>query len=260
MSGALKISATVIVQNEADNIRDCLASLDFVDEIIVVDGGSTDDTDAICRSFPSVRFFTNPWPGFGQQKNHAATLARHDWILNIDADERVSRELRDEICALDLDGDAADVFTVKRLNHFGGRPIRRCGLYPDRQKRLYHRERAAFSLQRVHESVSGGTIAHLRHHLLHYTYADFDDFRRRADRYATLAAQQMVADGTRPDLLDVLLRPIATFLKMYLLKGGVAEGATGLVLSLSYAHYTFLKYLKGSGLFPGDAQRKPPSV
>ncbi len=249
MSAAKQISATVIAQNEAANLPDCLTSLAFLDEVVVVDGGSTDETEQVCRSFDNVRYFSNPWVGYGVQKNRAAALATHDWILNIDADERVSDKLRKEIEALDLTGAAADVFTVKRLNHICGRPVRSCGLYPDRQKRLYHRKRTQFSEPKVHEAVTGRIVRHLQHHLIHYTYDDLDDFCQRSNHYSSLAAEQMIADGRTANVFDICLRPIFKFGKMYLVKGGITEGIMGLTLSVLYAYYTFLKYLKASGLF-----------
>jgi len=238
-----KISATIIVNNEADNIGDCLDSLDFVDEIMVVDSGSSDRTEEICRANPLVRFHSLPWEGFGRQKNRAADLARHDWILNIDADERVTPELRSAILA--ADDTQFSGFRVARENYFGNRWIRRCGWYPDYNIRLYDRRQGRFSERAVHETVScRGTIGTLSGNLRHYTYRGIADYVARMDRYSTLAAEELVKAGRRPGLGSIMLRPVWTFVRMYLLKGGVLEGYTGLLLSILYAQYTFLKYGK----------------
>ncbi|HEY5975309.1 MAG TPA: glycosyltransferase family 2 protein [Geobacteraceae bacterium] len=249
MSGQpqVTLSATIIVRNEERNIGDCLASLDFVDEIIVVDSGSSDRTESICRANPLVRFQSLPWEGFGRQKNLAAGLASHDWILNLDADERVTPELRSAILAADRDRYAA--FRFARENYFGTQWIRHCGWYPDYNTRLYDRRQASFSERVVHETLTcQGEVGTLGGHLRHYTYRDIADYVARMDRYSTLAAEELVRAGKKPGLLSILGRPVWTFVRMYLLKGGVLEGYTGLLLSILYAQYTFLKYGKAREL------------
>lgn len=238
-----KISATIIVKNEEANIQDCLNSLDFVDEIVVVDSGSSDTTETICRACPQVKFFSHPWEGFGKQKNVAAGLAGNDWILNIDADERISTELRTSIMAADYGRFAA--FRMARENYFGKRWIRRCGWYPDAKVRLYDRRQTAFSEKVVHEGViepenTGSLTGNLRH----FTYSGIADYVARMDRYSSLAAEEIIKKGRKPGLGAILFRPVWTFLSMYLLRGGFLEGYIGLLLSLLYAQYTFLKYAK----------------
>jgi glycosyltransferase involved in cell wall biosynthesis len=245
--GGVALSATIIVNNEERNIGDCLASLDFVDEIIVVDSGSSDRTEAICRDNPLVRFHSLAWQGFGRQKNLAAGLASHDWILNLDADERVTPELCTAILAADRDRYAA--FRFARENYFGNRWVRRCGWYPDYNTRLYDRRQGGFSERAVHETLTcRGEVGTLAGHLRHYTYRDIADYVARMDRYSTLAAEELVKGGRRPGLVRILLNPLWTFVRMYLLKGGVLEGYTGLLLAILYAQYTFLKYAKGREL------------
>jgi len=239
----MKISVTIIVKNEEGNIGDCLASLDFADEIVVVDSGSTDGTADICRSHPKVRFFEREWEGFGKQKNMVAELASHDWIFNIDADERVLPELEHAIVLADFDQFCA--FRVSRRNHFAGRWISHCGWYPDYNLRLYDRRKCRFSERAVHESIEpSGKIGSLSGDLLHYTYSGISDYLKRMDRYSSLAATQIIQEGRSPGVTSLLVRPIHTFVKMYFLKRGFLEGYTGFLLSVLYAQYTFLKYSK----------------
>lgn len=249
----LPISATVITLNEAHNIVACLDSLSFLPEVIVVDSGSSDATALLCQQFANVRFFYNPWPGYGVQKNYAALLATQPWILNIDADERVSMSLREQLAALDYSGTSIDVYSVRRENYFCQKRVRYSGWYPDAQKRLYLRASAAFSERAVHESVEGTFPEHpLSGGLIHYTYRSLSDYFQRMDRYTTLAARQMRLDGRTVRWGDVYLRPFFTFLKMYFLKKGFLDGRVGLTLAILYAIYTYAKYLKGSRHFPDE--------
>jgi glycosyltransferase involved in cell wall biosynthesis len=239
----MKISATIIANNEEANIGACLASLDFADEIVVVDSGSTDRTEEICLAHPRVRFSRADWPGYGRQKNRAAGLAANDWIFNIDADERVSPELRRSILA--VSGAEFACYRAARENYFGARWIKRCGWYPDYNTRLYDRRACAFSERSVHESlVCPGEVGLLPGNLVHRTYTGVSDYLKRMDRYSSLAAEELVKAGKRPGLLQLLLKPLFTFCKMYFLKLGFLEGYTGFLLSMLYSHYTFYKYGK----------------
>lgn len=243
----MPISATVITLNEAKNISDCLASLNFVDEIIVLDSGSSDQTEELCRVHPKVRFYHQKWLGYGKQKNRAAELARHDLILNVDADERVSPQLRRSIEYFDSSSFAAA--RMARENYFGRRWIRHCGWYPDYSTRLYDRRRCSFSERAVHESLqTAGAVATLAGNLVHYTYNGVGDYLERMNRYSTLAAEEYHRAGKTAGLFRMLVTPVATFIKMYLLRRGFLDGRTGLVLSLLYAVYTFCKYAKLSEL------------
>jgi glycosyltransferase involved in cell wall biosynthesis len=239
----MKISATVIVRNEEKNISDCLKSLDFADEIVVVDSGSSDRTKEICCSHPKVRFYERTWEGFGRQKNMAADLAVNDWILNVDADERVTTEMLSAMRSADLLNYAG--FRVARRNFFAGRWVRYCGWYPDYNIRFYDRGRGRFSDRSVHESVEcSGQVGTLQGDLLHYTYEGISDYLQRMDRYSSLAAEEIVKSGRNPGTCSLLLRPAFTFFKMYLLKLGIFEGYLGFQLSILYSMYTFAKYAK----------------
>lgn len=248
----MKLSATVITYNEEKNITDCLASLEFADEIIVVDSGSTDRTEEICRKFPKVRFFRQEWLGYGRQKNVAASHASNDWILNLDADERVSPALRKSIEAANTDSFSAA--RMARENYFGKHWIKHCGWYPDYTTRLYDRRRNCFSERLVHESLEhDGKLITLDGNLLHYTYADIADYLRRMDSYSTLAAREIHQAGRKVGASSLLFRPCATFLKMYIIRKGFLDGLSGLILSLLYAQYTFCKYAKLTELSRQDA-------
>jgi glycosyltransferase involved in cell wall biosynthesis len=239
----MNISATIITLNEENNIGDCLASLDWAAEIVVVDSGSTDRTEEICRANPKVRFSHHPWTGFGRQKNVAAALALNDWIFNIDADERVTSELAVSILAADFAGFQG--FRMARENYFGRKWIRHCGWYPDLNLRLYNRRECRFSERSVHETVEcRGKVAVLKGNLRHFTYSGISDYLLRMDRYSTLAAAEVVKSGKKPGVMQLLVKPVFTFVKMYLLKRGFMDGYHGLLLSLLYAEYTFAKYAK----------------
>lgn len=239
----MKISATIITHNEEKNIAACLASLAFVDEIIVVDSGSTDRTEDICRANPKVGFFHQDWLGYGMQKNFAASLASHDWILNLDADERVTPALC--ISIKEADTNTFSAARMARENYFGKRWVRHCGWYPDYTTRLYDRRRCRFSERLVHETLEhNGQVITLAGNLLHHTYEDIADFLQRTNKYSTLSAQEMFREGKRAGILALLVHPAATFIKMYIVRRGFQEGLFGFVFSILYAQYIFGKYAK----------------
>lgn len=239
----MKISAVIIAKDEEKHLPDCLASLDWADEIVVVDSGSNDRTPEICRSHPKVRYFEREWEGFGRQKNFAVGQTVNDWVFNIDADERVSPELRAAI--LSADPARFDGFRVARENYFGSRWIRHCGWYPDYNLRLYNRQRCRFAERLVHEAVEcRGPVGTLQGNLIHYTYEGIGDYLRRMDRYSSLAAEELVKSGKSSGVLGLIGRPLFTFFKMYVLKRGMLEGYHGFLLSALYACYTFSKYAK----------------
>lgn len=238
-----KITATIITLNEEANIGACLESLRWVDEIIVSDSNSSDATVEICKAY-GARVFTDEWLGFGAQKNLCQSRASHEWILNIDADERIAPGLDEEIREVLREGKAVGYY-VPRKNYFGDKWIRRCGWYPDYNLRLYKKETGRFSERAVHEAVEvSGPTARLTNPLIHKTYKDVRDYLTRMERYSSLAVDEMIKEGRRPRPGDVLLRPLFTFIKMYFLRLGLLEGLTGLQLSGLYACYTYKKYTK----------------
>lgn len=240
------VSATIITLNEAAHIEACLASLAWADERIVVDSGSTDDTVALAEA-AGARVIRREWPGFAVQKNFAAAEARHDWILSLDADERVTPALADEIRAL-LSGPeppAARGYRIPRMTYHLGRWIKTTDWYPDPQLRLYDRRHGRWKSTRVHESVSlDGEPGRLTHHLEHYAYRDIAHHLQTMDRYTTLAAEEMWDMGRRTSAVDLVVHPFAAFLRNYVLKGGIADGVPGLVISTMNAYYVLLKMAK----------------
>lgn len=238
-----KVSVTIIALNEEKNIRDCLESVKWADEIIVSDSGSTDSTVEICREY-GARVSSDEWLGFGRQKNLCGDRAQNLWVFNIDADERVTAELKAEIAEVIKTGDKG-AYYVPRKNYFGERWIRRCGWYPDYTLRLYRKDSGRFTDRAVHETVAvNGPKGYLENPLIHRTYRDVSDYLTRMERYSTLAAEEMLSSGRSAGFTDILLRPTLTFLKMYILKLGFLEGSAGVMLSTLYASYTLAKYAK----------------
>ena len=197
------------------------------------------------RSSFGARVIQEPWHGFAGQKNIAVDAASKSWILSIDADERVTEPLRDEICrVLERDGPE-DGYFIARKNHFFGRWLRHGGWYPDYSMRLFRRGLGRFEERAVHEKiVVKGKVGYLRQPFEHFTYVSVEDYLQRMGRYSGLAAGEMARQGKRAGWNDLLLRPFFTFLKMYGLKLGFLDGRPGFFLAVSYAYYTFLKYYR----------------
>jgi len=238
------LTVTVITLNEAAHIEACLASVAWADERLVVDCHSVDGTADLARA-KGARVIVRDWPGYSEQKNFAAEQASHDWILSIDADERVTTELADEIRST-LSAEPAEAgFRIPRVAFHLGRWIRTTDWYPDFQLRLYDRRRARWKPRKVHESVeASGPVGRLRHELQHYAYRDVAHHLETIDRYTTLAAEEMYARGRRATAFDLVLHPPAAFLRNYLLRRGIADGRTGFLISKLNARYVFLKFSK----------------
>lgn len=239
----MKISAALITHDAAPALDRCLASLDFVDEIVVLDQGSTDETAEVCRR-RGASLHQGEWQGYGRTKAAAAALCRNRWILSIDSDEEATPELRAAILALPDDPPCA-AYAVNRLSRFLGRWIRRAGWHPDWVVRLYDRERAAFDGRAVHESIRvDGPVGRLDGLLLHYTYDTLEAYLERLNRYTTLAAEEAHAQGGRSGVLGACVRAKLAFLRMYVLRAGFLDGRQGLVLCLCSAFYVLTKYTK----------------
>jgi glycosyltransferase involved in cell wall biosynthesis len=239
-----KVSVTVITHNEAKHIRAALESVAWADERIVVDSGSTDGTPDLARGLAD-RVETRVWEGYGAQKNYAASLARHDWILSLDADERVSEGLRDEIRTLIASEPDLRGYRIPRVTFHLGRWIRTTDWYPDPQLRLYDRRAAAWRTSAVHESVEvRGGVGRLRGELQHFAYDSIADHLETINRYTTLAAGQMGAQGRRATWWQVAAHPPAAFLRNYIVRGGYRDGTAGLIVSLLNSYYTLLKFAK----------------
>lgn len=239
-----RLSVAIITLNEEERLRACLEGVAWADEIVLVDAGSSDKTAEIAREFTD-RVLFRAWEGYAAQKNHALTQCRHPWLLSLDADELVSPELRAEIeMVLEQDGPA-DGYEIPRKNIFLGRFIRHGTWYPDYQLRLFRRGRGAFQPASVHESVRvEGRTDRLHAPLIHQSYRSIEEFVARANRYSTLAAEELAARGRGGGWGDLLLRPAWRFFSMYILHRGFLDGWRGLLLALLYAHYVFLRAAK----------------
>jgi glycosyltransferase involved in cell wall biosynthesis len=241
-----RISAVLIVKNEARNVERCLASLaPVVDEVVVVDDHSTDGTAALCERL-GARVVQQPWLGFGPQKNFANGVARHDWILSMDADEALDPALQSAIAAAKAAG-LRGAYEVSRLNSYYGRFIRHGLEYPDRKIRLFSRAQVSWDERLVHEGLRFAgplPVTRLAGHLLHYPYARIEEHVAKANRYTTLAAEDAFRRGASPSLASMLGSALAVFLKAYLLRRGFLDGLHGLVLAVLHANGAFLKKAK----------------
>ena len=238
------VTVTVITKNEADALADALKSVSWADELIVIDAESTDDTVKIARQFTD-RVYVRPWSGYIDQKNHAAGLATHDWIFSLDADERSTPELAEEIRTLLKTNPSMNGYRMPRVSFYFGRWMRTTDMYPDYQLRLYDRRKARWDGMYVHESVKvDGPVGYLKSELQHHPYRNLSEHLVRMDRYTTLAARQMHARGQRAGVIDLLVHPPVAFLRNYILKGGFRDGQAGLVISIVNSYYVFLKFAK----------------
>ncbi|HZT01797.1 MAG TPA: glycosyltransferase family 2 protein [Steroidobacteraceae bacterium] len=238
------LSACIITYNEADRIDDCVRSVGFCDEVIVVDSHSTDATreQAAARG---ARVIERDWPGYRSQKQFAVEAAHHDWVLCLDADERVSDELRAEIEGWRQRGfgDFAG-WSVPRITDYFGRFLRHGNAYPDRLVRLFDRRRGGWVGREIHENTRvQGRLGRLHGHLEHYAYRSLTDHLSRMQRYADLMGQALYESGKRCGLAKVLLNPLWRFVRGYLLRLGFLDGWRGLVFALVESSYVRRKYL-----------------
>jgi glycosyltransferase involved in cell wall biosynthesis len=238
----IPVSVVMVTRDEEMNIEDALRSAADAREIVVVDSFSTDRTVKICRQYTD-RIYPHEWRGYARQKQLAVDLAQGPWVLILDADERITPELRDEIARILTDTDY-DGFTMPRKNYFLGKWIRHSGWWPDRTLRLFRKDRGRLEDREVHEKVVvSGKVGQLDAPLEHHTYRTISDYLRKMEIYSSLAAAQIGKKG-RPGALSMVIKPLFTFFRMYLLRRGFLDGMHGLLLAWLYSYYTFLKYAK----------------
>jgi glycosyltransferase involved in cell wall biosynthesis len=241
----IEVAAIVVCFNEEQRIEACLESLRWCDEIIVVDSFSTDRTPEICRRYTE-RFYQRQWQGYRDQKAYAHSLATKDWVLLVDADERVSPALREEIrSVLDAPSESCAAYSIPRLVYYLGRWWWRGGWYPDYDIRLFRREQATWGGSEPHEKILvSGKVRRLKNPLEHYTYRNIEDHIQRINRFTSISAGELLKSGRRWHWSDVLLRPPVRFVRSYFLQRGFMDGFAGFYVALSASVYVFLKYAK----------------
>lgn len=239
-----KLSVIIITKNEANNIRACLESVAWADEIIVVDSGSTDETVAICKEL-GAQVYVHDWPGFGPQKNRALGYANNDWVFSIDADEVVTKELRAEMVTVISQESETVAFRLPRLSSFCGRYMRHSGWYPDYVTRLFMRGTARFSDDLVHEQlVVQGMVGTMKQHLLHNTFHNLEQLLVKINQYSTASAQMLHEKKKVSSLKKAVAHAAWAFFRTYLLRGGFLDGREGFMVAVSTAEGTYYRYVK----------------
>ncbi|HAM52019.1 MAG TPA: LPS biosynthesis protein [Nitrospiraceae bacterium] len=236
------LSVAIITKNEEKNLPDCLKSVSFADDIVVVDSGSTDRTVELARGF-GCRVFVEQWKGYGPQKNTAIDKCSHDWVLVLDADERVAEETK-EVIAKVLEKPEAVAYTLRRKNYLHGKWLKHSGYWPDRQIRLVSKDRGSFHGV-IHERwEANGTIQDLDAHIEHYAFSDYTDMLTTLNDYSSIIARELHASGIRTNSAAPLYHGIGMFLKIYFIERGFLDGIDGLVTALLKAGGSFFKYAK----------------
>jgi len=239
-----KISAIIICKNEEKNIRRCLESIEWVDEIVVVDSGSSDSTLDIVSEFTNIFFVNTEWPGFGLQKRLAEEKASNNWILAIDSDEVVDDELREEILAVLEIGEEKTVYRINRLTNFCGKFINHSGWHPDRIVRIYNKKYYHYNDALVHESVdcAGAKKVNLKGFLLHYTFQTLELHMEKQNVYAKAWSEEQFKKGRKVKIYEMIYRSIFSFIRQYILRFGFLDGYQGFLISVIQMQYTFNKY------------------
>ena len=238
------LSVIIITKDEQDNIETCLESVKWADEIIVIDSGSTDKTEEICRKYTN-SFYVKDWPGFGIQKQRALDLATHEWVLSIDADERITPELRDEIIETINQNSNIHGYLIPRLSNYLGKEIHHAGWYPDYTLRLVKRKKSYFTKDIVHEKmIVDSPIKKLSNHFLHFPFKNIEHHFQKLNDYSTLSANKMYGEGRKVSWMTIVLKTLLSFVRAYILKLGILDGWPGLVVSVSTSISVYMKYVK----------------
>ncbi len=252
-----KVTVIIPTYNEEHNIEDCLKSVLWADEIMVVDSFSTDRTVEIAKKYAH-RILQHEYINSATQKNWAIPQASNEWVMIVDADERVTPELRDEILR-ELENPRYDGYYIGRRNFFLGFPLDHGGWSPkdDRNIRLFRKSLSRYEQKEVHADVIvKGKVGSLKNHLIHYTYRSLSDYFRKFDRYTTWAAMDIVKAGKKPNFVNLVLRPIGDFIKFYIIKGGFLDGLPGLIIALLSSYYVVVKYVKAWELYVKESKNK----
>ena len=240
------LSVILITRNEEANLADCLASLEGIaQQVVVVDTNSSDRTLDIAKSYGAVIAQPQDWPGFGPQKNRALDLATGEWVLSLDADERLTPALKSEIVTAIHHSAHVDCFAIPRLSWYCGRFIRHSGWNPDYVDRLFKRGSARFSDDLVHERLlPSGQVAKLENPMLHYSFMNYSQVLQKIDRYSTASAEQAFAKGKTSTPLKAVLHGAWSFFRTYFLRAGFLDGPQGFTLAMSNAQGTYYRYVK----------------
>ena len=239
-----KISVIVPTFNEEENIKDCLESVTWADEILVADSFSTDKTLEIARGYTD-RIIQREYINSASQKNWAIPQTEHRWVMVVDSDERVTPELRDEILEHLIRGPAKSGYVIKRVNHFMGRRINHGGWGRDRVLRFWDKTKGNYQEKEVHAEVDvDGPVGELRHPLMHMTFRSWDSYLEKIDRYTSWSADEYLKQGRRANALDLITRPAARFFKRYLLQLGFLDGVPGLMITGIDTWVVFVKYAR----------------
>ena len=237
-----KISVVVITKDEEKNISDCLKSIEWADEIIVVDSESTDKTVELAKQFTG-RIFIRKWEGYVHQKKYALSLARNEWILSLDADERITPELKDEILKL-APGEFSG-FRIRRKNFLLKKEITSCGWERDYQLRLLKRDKAGLSDRLVHEKfIVDGQLDTLKNPMLHYTFSSFSDYLEKINYYTSLKAQELFRKKKRVEAWTIFSHTVSAFFAFFFFKRGFKDGVYGMIISLLHSVSTMMNYIK----------------
>ncbi len=229
-----KISVVIITGNEENNIKDCLKSAVWADEIIVVDSESTDNTVGIAKEFTD-KVFVQKWLGYAKQKSYAMSLAGNEWILSLDADERITKELTDEILNYDLENTKYNGFNIKRDNYFIGKKISTCGWGNDYQLRFFRKSKAKLNDRLVHEKyIAEGEVSKLNNVIEHYSYINLKDGMHKINEYSSLEAEEK-SSRKKNNTFTILFFPFLAFLQHYFIRNGIKDGKHGLMVSLMHA-------------------------
>ena len=237
------LSVAIITKNEEGNLPACLASVAFADDIIVVDSGSTDRTVEIAGDF-GCRVFVEEWKGFGPQKNSAIQKSRHEWILILDADERVPEETKQKILTILKSHHSADAYCFQRKNFIHGKWIRHSDFWPDRQIRLVRKNRGCYH-SAIHEKwTTGGVVENVDVPIEHYSFFSYSDMLNTLNEYSTIISGELLSSGRKANFLSPVYHGLGMFIKIYLLKMGFLDGFDGLVIAITKAGGSFFKYAK----------------
>jgi glycosyltransferase involved in cell wall biosynthesis len=240
----VKISGVIMARNEETNIEDAIKSLNFTDQIVVTDTGSTDNTLELAKK-AGAEVYHIEFAGFGKSKQKSLEYCDGEWIIFLDADERVSPELAKKLKSIVESNTSIDGYKLNRLTYFLGKPIKHSGWYPDYVTRFFKKDKGKFNNKMVHESIEiEGEVGRVDEVIEHYSYKNLEQYIDKANEYSTLSALEMAEEGKRFGLINLIFRPIFIFFKMFVIKLGFLDGLRGFLLAVLSSYHVFLKYAK----------------